>query len=683
LYVDGIEKDQEPWTLTAGQSVYFGAHSVNDYIVGLPPSLSNVVFGPAPPGFTSGTNFGDYLYWSGTNWVVGDTQITLGKYAGQTGQGYNYTVNTSTTTYTSSQTFNLGAFLSGVSAFSGYNIVTVQVIGGGGAGAGSGNLGANSFTGFGGNSGQVVTQTFFNAGGTIPIVVGAGGTPGGTAISGTGTSTGGSGSASSATVGGTAVTASGGAGGSANYFVNGSVYTQGYLAGQNVSGPAGTFPGGTNGSGYGSGGAGGYYVNPPNNGVVGSAGRVIVTVRYLTNVSENTSASSVSLGENAGSNYQGTDSIAIGKNAGNYIQARNSVAIGDNAGQTWQSSNSVAIGYQAGQIFQGGMTGMTGSSVAIGDNAGQSSQGYRSVAIGYQAGQTGQGGVTGGAVAIGDSAGQSLQGYRSVAIGYLAGQTGTQDYSVAVGSLSKSTGYWSTALGGQSEATDNYTTAVGDYARASGLNSTAVGLSSYASKTNSIAIGPSSEASGENSQAIGVGSKAKNRNSIAIGGGAESKSSGGSDGGVAIGGNTVADTNAIALGLEAKARPGYIVLNASGANLNPDTNTGQAGFFTTSVRNDTTSTASRVMEYNPDTKEITYRDLLPKFSIIMWNGLAGTIPAGWILCDGNNDTPNMSQLGTIMVSGAGSDIRLEDWATGGLGGSIEKRQYITFIMKNY
>ena len=38
---------------------------------------------------------------------------------------------------------------------------------------------------------------------------------------------------------------------------------------------------------------------------------------------------------------------------------------------------------------------------------------------------------------------------------------------------------------------------------------------------------------------------------------------------------------------------------------------------------------------------ITVPDNIPKGVIVMWSGTLATIPAGWALCDGTNDTPNL------------------------------------------
>jgi len=48
---------------------------------------------PTPPAdpFPVATNFGDYIFYNGTDWVVGDTKISLGGFAGQTNQGNNAT----------------------------------------------------------------------------------------------------------------------------------------------------------------------------------------------------------------------------------------------------------------------------------------------------------------------------------------------------------------------------------------------------------------------------------------------------------------------------------------------------------------------------------------------------------------------------------------------------------------
>jgi len=52
--------------------------------------------------------------------------------------------------------------------------------------------------------------------------------------------------------------------------------------------------------------------------------------------------------------------------------------------------------------------------------------------------------------------------------------------------------------------------------------------------------------------------------------------------------------------------------------------------------------------------------MLPKGIIVLWYGSTGTIPSGWIICDGNNDTPNLKNK---FIVGAGDTYAVD--ATGG------------------
>jgi len=52
---------------------------------------------------------------------------------------------------------------------------------------------------------------------------------------------------------------------------------------------------------------------------------------------------------------------------------------------------------------------------------------------------------------------------------------------------------------------------------------------------------------------------------------------------------------------------------------------------------------------------------VPTGGIIMWSGSAASIPAGWVLCDGNNSTPNLTNR---FVIGAGGT-----YSVGASGGS--------------
>lgn len=54
------------------------------------------------------------------------------------------------------------------------------------------------------------------------------------------------------------------------------------------------------------------------------------------------------------------------------------------------------------------------------------------------------------------------------------------------------------------------------------------------------------------------------------------------------------------------------------------------------------------------------RDIIPAGVIVMWSGSVGSIPSGWLLCDGTNGTPNLRDR---FVIGAGSSYAVA--ATGG------------------
>jgi len=79
--------------------------------------------------------------------------------------------------------------------------------------------------------------------------------------------------------------------------------------------------------------------------------------------------------------------------------------------------------------------------------------------------------------------------------------------------------------------------------------------------------------------------------------------------------------------------------------------------------------------------------IIPAGTIVMWYGLAATVPAGWVICDGNNGTPNMSGIATVMASGTGSTVGADTWQTGQFYAAAQTgtndvgRQYITYIMK--
>jgi len=68
-----------------------------------------------------------------------------------------------------------------------------------------------------------------------------------------------------------------------------------------------------------------------------------------------------------------------------------------------------------------------------------------------------------------------------------------------------------------------------------------------------------------------------------------------------------------------------------------------------------------VGDHDHDEAYLPIADGLPSGIIVMWSGLKSAIPAGWLLCDGNNGTPNLLDKFILSV-GAASEA-------GGTGGS--------------
>jgi len=46
--------------------------------------------------------------------------------------------------------------------------------------------------------------------------------------------------------------------------------------------------------------------------------------------------------------------------------------------------------------------------------------------------------------------------------------------------------------------------------------------------------------------------------------------------------------------------------------------------------------------------------VLPTGLILMWSGAAGAIPSGWVICDGNNSTPNLTDKFIKSAAAAGA-----------------------------
>jgi len=82
---------------------------------------------------------------------------------------------------------------------------------------------------------------------------------------------------------------------------------------------------------------------------------------------------------------------------------------------------------------------------------------------------------------------------------------------------------------------------------------------------------------------------------------------------------------------------------------------GVNGFKVSGTATFTTIQAVTVQQQYTNGTQVAYGDLLPKGVVVMWNGAADEIPAGWALCDGKNygDLKTPDLRGRFIV-GAGS-----------------------------
>lgn len=150
----------------------------------------------------------------------------------------------------------------------------------------------------------------------------------------------------------------------------------------------------------------------------------------------------VSIGNQAGLMWQGTNTVAIGYLAGTQSQGNNSVAIGIASGRITQGNDSVSVGNGAGSLNQGaesvaiglvaGSNAQKNNCIAIGKSAGQELQASNSIAIGTRCALFNQGSSS---IAIGTYAGNSYQKDGAIAIGTSAGEQNQSNNSVAIGNL--------------------------------------------------------------------------------------------------------------------------------------------------------------------------------------------------------------------------------------------------------
>ena len=135
-------------------------------------------------------------------------------------------------------------------------------------------------------------------------------------------------------------------------------------------------------------------------------------------------------------------------------------------------------------------------------------------------------------------------------------------------------------------------------------------------------------------------------------------------------------------------------INTSSANVGSASNVGtnengdDAEQYVTFVQNKTGNNPIRVDEgikYNPSTNtltvgiitastlNVTNSGVIPTGGIIMWSGAASNIPNGWVLCDGQNSTPDLRNRFVIGASDSTGDVTypgLSPHATGGSANAV-------------
>lgn len=262
--------------------------------------------------------------------------------------------------------------------------------------------------------------------------------------------------------------------------------------------------------------------------------------------------------------------VALGYKASVADGADGSLALGDEASAL--SSYATAIGYKASAntagsiaLGNGANTGGDGGGIAIGTSAaadgrsvaigftdntaannydsvaignGAQANVDRSISIGLDAGKgssSTKGSSEGSLIAIGDNAGQNVAGMRNVALGLQAGSTVKSNENIAIGSYAGTN--INNVVDGKMQ--DGSNISIGNKANYSTaaqsiIDSVAIGRETAAG-TDGVALGAAAKASGEHSVALGFNAQASDTDSAALGNGASA-----ADGNVAIGSSSAA-----------------------------------------------------------------------------------------------------------------------------------------------
>lgn len=262
-----------------------------------------------------------------------------------------------------------------------------------------------------------------------------------------------------------------------------------------------------------------------------------VALGYKASVADGADGS-LALGDEASA--KSSYATAIGYKAS--ANTASSIAMGNGA-NTGGDGGGIAIGTSAtadGRSIAIGFSGTTTAnnydSVAIGNGAQANVD--RSISIGLNAGtgaKADKGGNEGSLIAIGDAAGQNVAGLQNTAIGSGAGSGVKSSNNIALGSYAGS----NITNVSDNNPQNGYNISIGYQANYSKTNQTiidslAIGRETSAI-TNGVALGATAKASGQNSVSLGFNAQSSGTDSMALGSGASA-----ADGNVAIGSSSAA-----------------------------------------------------------------------------------------------------------------------------------------------
>ena len=77
------------------------------------------------------------------------------------------------------------------------------------------------------------------------------------------------------------------------------------------------------------------------------------------------------------------------------------------------------------------------------------------------------------------------------------------------------------------------------------------------------------------------------------------------------------------------------------------------------------------MAYFGDGSNLTGVSGIPTGGIIMWSGATSAIPAGWVLCDGNNSTPDLRNKFIVGADASTGNTNYPNVSVGATGGQAD------------